>query len=475
MKAFSLGIVFLIGALMIFDENIQKVVQGYRSRTTDDLAKVVKPLGDGWVVVPVFLGLSLLGSTLNNPTALELGVTTLKSLTASGISTGTLQMVFGRERPIKEKGSNSYNLFKGGGSFPSGHTSVAFTVATVLSQYYKTYGVVPVLSYSLAGLVGFSRVNDNKHFASDVVAGAVLGVVMTRWILQRRKRPKQGTPGTKTSLRILLLLTGISLEIWILPKQAVCQEPFSKSSVNLAGLRGLNPIPLAKDIERDSLAFVMAPARFTFKDWLITGMTLGGIGILMIFDEDLQESMQNHRSRATDEVSKIAKPFGDGKVAVPIFLGLSLVGGVLDRSSLKDFGATALDSLAVAGIFTEALKVAFGRARPIKGKGSGSYDPFSSRDSFPSGHTSVAFAMATDFSDQYKGHQAVPILSYSLAGLVGFSRINDNEHFASDVLAGAALGIATAKLVLRRHQNRRLSLVPQISEDHQGLAIHYRW
>lgn len=60
------------------------------------------------------------------------------------------------------------------GSFPSGHTSVAFTTATALSlKYPKWYVMVPAFAW--AGSVGYSRMNLGMHYPSDVVAGALLG------------------------------------------------------------------------------------------------------------------------------------------------------------------------------------------------------------------------------------------------------------------------------------------------------------
>lgn len=66
--------------------------------------------------------------------------------------------------------------WKGGiGSFPSGHASAAFSVATVFAKRYSHHRWVPWVAYGLAGLVGFSRIPLESHFPSDVFLGAVLG------------------------------------------------------------------------------------------------------------------------------------------------------------------------------------------------------------------------------------------------------------------------------------------------------------
>lgn len=186
-RAYPLFIFFLIIALMSLDANIQKLVQAYRTTTTNQISKIVKPLGEGKIILPIFLGISLLGITMSSATLTNLGTYTLHSLALNGICVGILQPVLGRGRPFQERGSTYYDPFKTGGSFPSGHTTVAFTVATVFSSLYKTHVFVPILSYSLATLVGLSRINDNKHFASDVLMGAIIGIIGTKLILRKIK------------------------------------------------------------------------------------------------------------------------------------------------------------------------------------------------------------------------------------------------------------------------------------------------
>lgn len=82
----------------------------------------------------------------------------------------------------------SHGRFLGGrGSFPSGHTIAAFSVATVFSERYRHRCWVPWVAYGLAGLVGFSRVTLQSHFPSDVFAGAVLGYTMSRYVVLRER------------------------------------------------------------------------------------------------------------------------------------------------------------------------------------------------------------------------------------------------------------------------------------------------
>jgi hypothetical protein len=78
--------------------------------------------------------------------------------------------------------ANQGSIIRGIGSFPSGHTIAAFSLATVFADRYPKYKWV---AYGLAGLVGFSRVSLQSHHPSDVFAGAVLGYTIAHYTVQR--------------------------------------------------------------------------------------------------------------------------------------------------------------------------------------------------------------------------------------------------------------------------------------------------
>jgi membrane-associated phospholipid phosphatase len=82
------------------------------------------------------------------------------------------------------KGSPS-SYIRGNGSFPSGHTIAAFSVATVIARRYRNHRWVPYAAYGLASLVGFSRLSLNVHFLSDVFMGGALGYSISRFTVLR--------------------------------------------------------------------------------------------------------------------------------------------------------------------------------------------------------------------------------------------------------------------------------------------------
>ena len=78
-------------------------------------------------------------------------------------------------------------VISGRGSFPSGHTITAFSMATIFAERYKRHRWVPWVAYPLAGLIGFSRISLQSHFPSDVFAGAVLGYSISRFVVLQQK------------------------------------------------------------------------------------------------------------------------------------------------------------------------------------------------------------------------------------------------------------------------------------------------
>lgn len=163
--------------------------------------------------------------------------------------------------------------------------------------------------------------------------------------------------------------------------------------------------------------------------------------------------------------------------AVSVY-GLNLA-GVKGKNNFTDRSLRLLVSITLAGISSNFLKSATKVWRP-----DGSDDR-----SFPSSHTALAFVSATFLHEEYKDRSPwYSIAGYSIATAAGVLRMMNNEHWLSDVLVGAGLGILTTKLVywidplLRkrlsngstRQGNDNLSFLPYVSPDHYGVFLQYR-
>ena len=86
---------------------------------------------------------------------------------------------------FEKTGSPSFYI-KGNGSFPSGHTIEAFSVATIIARRYRNHRWVPYAAYGVASVVGFSRLTLSVHFLSDVFMGGALGYSISRYTVLRQ-------------------------------------------------------------------------------------------------------------------------------------------------------------------------------------------------------------------------------------------------------------------------------------------------
>jgi membrane-associated phospholipid phosphatase len=242
-----------------------------------------------------------------------------------------------------------------------------------------------------------------------------------------------------------------------------------------AGAQAGNENPFSweywKLVGRDIVATVTAPAHWDTRDWLLFGGVAAGIGTVAVFDQDIQRAVQRNRNGTLDSVANAVQPFGNEYA--PAVLGAFYAGGELFKDSrLKTValdGASA--SIIASGLILQPLKYGIGRSRPGANAGAYDFHPLSGRDSFPSGHSTEAFVLATVIAEHYDSIW-IKAASYTVASVVGWARLNNNEHWASDVLAGAALGTFVAHAVVHYNlRQRNISLTPLAGPGLQGAQL----
>src|SRR5919112_494129 len=113
------------------------------------------------------------GRTKTEPRVRHLGMDLIESTILAEGLTQLIKVAVRRHRPIHPDGGSNP-----GYSFPSGHATVTFAAATVLQQHLGWKAAVP--TYLVASYVAMSRLHDNRHFASDVAAGAAEGIIIGR-------------------------------------------------------------------------------------------------------------------------------------------------------------------------------------------------------------------------------------------------------------------------------------------------------
>jgi membrane-associated phospholipid phosphatase len=114
----------------------------------------------------------------------ETGLLTAEALIDSGIVVTALKTVSQRQRPPVDDSSGEF--FEGGRSFPSGHASAAWSVATVIAYYYgHRRPLVQVAAYATASAVSLSRFTGRNHFLSEILVGSAIGYATGRYVYHK--------------------------------------------------------------------------------------------------------------------------------------------------------------------------------------------------------------------------------------------------------------------------------------------------
>jgi membrane-associated phospholipid phosphatase len=228
----------------------------------------------------------------------------------------------------------------------------------------------------------------------------------------------------------------------------------------------------------DFVDVLASPKNWKGGDFLSFSAVLGAGLLLYSVDQDLQQWAQDHRSSSSDDSLKTIGRLGNGVFLLGFMTALYVSGEVSDNNSLRKTALLSLESCLTTGIIVRGLKSVVGRARPWTGESSHSFHPLSSRSrfaSFPSGHSSLAFAVATVIADQSK-KVYVDILAYSLATMAAFSRVHLDKHWASDILVGSAIGYFVAKKILaldRKRDSKKVKLSFQLFRQRQAFSLTY--
>lgn len=157
--------------------------------TANNIVKSGSPLGNGLVMLPVFAGLYIKGVAHDNVRARQAALAGTQAFVLAAGGAWVLKQLTHRPRASQLQPADASKWlgpFHGHqyDAFPSGHTMRAFAVATVLSGLYDDHIWVGITAFSLAGYTAFSRLVSGEHWPSDVYAGALLGYLVGRGVLQ---------------------------------------------------------------------------------------------------------------------------------------------------------------------------------------------------------------------------------------------------------------------------------------------------
>ena len=235
------------------------------------------------------------------------------------------------------------------------------------------------------------------------------------------------------------------------------------------GLRAARPVYLAailllagaSSAQAQSIAslFTTLPSDFahlfTPANGLIAGV--GGAGSLAVHPKDDEIAADIYDPSGTRrDFFRAGASIGDGVEQSAFALGTYVVGRVWRKPRVANAGADLVDAQIVNGVLTQGIKAATDRRRPSGGS-----------HAFPSGHTSATFATAEVLREHFGWKWGVP--AYAIGAYVSLSRMVDNDHWASDVVFGTAIGLVSGRAASFGHVSRRVSIAPSVRPH--GFAI----
>ncbi|HEY1024629.1 MAG TPA: phosphatase PAP2 family protein [Sphingobacteriaceae bacterium] len=192
------------GATMFVDQPLNDEAFSFTEKHNGFRKVSDKISSAGGVYQAITLG--VLGSTgimLKNEKLVNTTLLASQAFVTSSVWGHLFKKISGRERPSRYIGQGKASpAFRGPfsdlgrdrygekltSSFPSGHTIVAFSAATVYAMEYSDKPLIPVISYAAAGIMGASRIISNQHWFSDVLVGATLGHVYGRQVVRNYRR-----------------------------------------------------------------------------------------------------------------------------------------------------------------------------------------------------------------------------------------------------------------------------------------------
>ena len=211
-------------------------------------------------------------------------------------------------------------------------------------------------------------------------------------------------------------------------------------------------VPFVKHLASDQRTFWTAPTHFRINDlkWIapFTGFTAS------LMASDSWTSKQIPLGRI--ETSKRISNYGLYSL-IAAGGGAFVLGHVTGDDHMSEAGFLSGEAAMNSTAITYLLKSATQRPRPYQTNGTGTF--FQGGSSFPSEHAAIAWSIASVMAHEYPGTLS-KVLAYGLATGISATRVTSQQHFASDVIIGSALGWYFGRQVYRAHHDIHLGGAP---------------
>jgi len=189
---------------------------------------------------------------------------------------------------------------------------------------------------------------------------------------------------------------------------------------------------------------------FSARVGITVGVAATGILAVSHFDRSLSDRAQKLVRSSPYSARRVFHEIGNERIVRPLSTILFIGALISSSTHFQDAAFTSLESIFLANLFTNGMKLVVGRYRPNTDAGPSAIHPFSGHRSFPSGHATTVFAFTTPWLMYYPNMATGTLFVLGIG--TAMARMADRHHWFSDVLGGALIGFGTGYILSRRHQ-----------------------
>jgi len=226
------------------------------------------------------------------------------------------------------------------------------------------------------------------------------------------------------------------------------------------------------DALKVSADFYTSPLHYNSKNWITFSSVVGLTALSTLADKEIKNFSQINQSKFANNIFNIDRyyrlDYAIGSIVLLYGYGL-----ITEDNNTRKLAVKLAEATALASSITLVSKITIGRARPFLDKDIYYTNSLNFKDdynSFPSEHTTLAFAYSTVMANEID-NIFWKVGWYSAASLVGYARIYHNQHWFSDVLMGAAIGCFSGEFVNNHNSTEKENVQVNLFPTQNGFAL----
>ena len=291
-------------------------------------------------------------------------------------------------------------------------------------------------------------------------------------------------------MRVFVLILCMMFSLGVCSQDVKSADTTSVADISVSQQLS-NSVSYFKSYWNSGLTVLAQPVHYDWKDWTAFAGVAAVTTLAFVYDDEIYNFIDGtFADNRWNTASKCTDVFGEEYFILPSVALTYAISAINKDCRLRNMSLAALQSFVYAEVASAGLKVLTCRMRPLEVNGQQStvnslsqsqsqgqsqsqtwLGPFKSFEStsFPSGHAMRSFALATTVAGFYPEKKWVGIVSYSLATLTSVGRVVSKDHWASDVIVGAAIGYFIGRGVVKF--NEKIGNISSV--EIQPIATNY--